>query len=135
MEAMKETRKRELLDMFSLGQIEKYFGTTLSFDDKGHAHVDLPYNPNLDQPCGIHGGVVATLLDTVGFFASAAVSRSVLLTTSELSMHFLNQALECDLHAEGWVIKAGKRISIAEMRVSEPNGGVIAIGTGTFVVL
>lgn len=132
---MNTDRKRELLELFSLGRIEKYFGTTLSFDDKGHAHVDLPYNPNLDQPCGIHGGVVATLLDTAGFFAAAAVSRSVLLTTSELSIHFLSPALACDLNAEGWVIKAGKRISIAEMRVSEPNGGVIAIGIGTFVVL
>jgi len=132
---MDTDRKRELLELFSLGRIEKYFGTTLSFDDNGHVHVDLPYNPNLDQPCGIHGGVVATLLDTAGFFAAATVSRSVLLTTSELSIHFLSPALECDLHAEGWVIKAGKRISIAEMRVSEPNGAVIAIGTGTFVVL
>ena len=135
METMNEARKRELLDMFSLAPIEKYFGTTLSFDDKGHAHVDLPYNPNLDQLCGIHGGVFATLLDAAGFFASAAVSRSVLLTTSELSIHFLNPAMACDLHAEGWVIKSGKRISIAEMRVSEPNGGIIANGTGTYVVL
>ena len=132
---MNTDRKRELLELFSLGRIGKYFGITLAFDGKGHVHVDLPYNPNFDQPYGIHGGVVATLLDTAGFFAAAAVSKSVMLTTSELSIHFLNPALACDLHAEGWVIKAGKRISIAEMRVSEPNGGVIAIGTGTFVVL
>jgi len=131
---MDTDRKRELLELFSTSRIEKYFGTTLSFDNKGHVHIDLPYNPNLDQPRGIHGGVVATLLDTAGFFAAAAVSKSILLTTSELSIHYLNPALECDLHAEGWVLKAGKRISIAEMRVSEPNGGVIAIGTGTFVV-
>ena len=132
---MNKDRKGELLELFSTARIEKYFGTTLSFDDKGHVHIDLPYNPNLDQPRGIHGGVVATLLDTAGFFAAAAVSKSVLLTTSELSIHFLNPALACDLHAEGWVLKAGKRIYVVEMRVSEPNGGIIAVGTGTFVVL
>jgi uncharacterized protein (TIGR00369 family) len=121
--------------MFSLGRIGKYFGTVLSFDENGHAHVDLPYNPNLDQPCGIHGGVVGTLLDTAGWFAAAAQSKSILLTTSELSVHFLSPALECDLHAEGWVVKAGKRIFISEMRASKRDGTVVAIGTGTFVVL
>jgi len=29
-------------------------------------------NPNLDYPCGIDGGVIATLLDTAGWFAVAA---------------------------------------------------------------
>ena len=132
---MNRDRERELLELFSTARIEKHFGTTLSFDNEGHVHINLPYNPNLDQPHGIHGGVVATLLDTAGFFAAAAVSKSVLLTTSELSIHFLNPALACDLHAEGWVLKAGKRNYVVEMRVSEPNGGIIAVGTGTFVVL
>jgi len=58
-----------------------------------------------------------------------------LVTTSEFKIHFLNPALECSLHAEGWVVKAGKRIIIAEMRVSKSNGELVAIGTGTFVVL
>jgi acyl-CoA thioesterase len=132
---MNPPRQRELLELFSLGRIGRFFGTTLSFDEDGHARVDLPYNPNLDQPCGIHGGVVGTLLDTAGWFAAAAQSKTILLTTSELSVHFLNPALECDLHAEGWVVKAGKRIFISEMRVAKPNGDVVAIGTGTFVVL
>jgi uncharacterized protein (TIGR00369 family) len=132
---MSTTRQRELLELYGSGRIGKFFGTTLSFDEQGHAHVDLPYNPSLDQPCGIHGGVVATLLDTAGWFAVAAQSRTIMVTTSELSTHFLNPALECDLHAEGWVVKTGKRISVAEMRVSKFNGDVVAIGTGTFVVI
>ncbi len=132
---MSSTRQRELLELFGSGRIAGFLGMTLSFDEQGHAHVDLPYNLNLDQPHGIHGGVMATLLDTAGWFAVAAQSRTILLTTSELSTHFLNPALECDLHAEGWVVKTGKRMSVAEMRVSKSNGNVVAIGTGTFVVI
>jgi len=132
---MYTTRQKELLELFGLGRIAKLFGTTLSFDEQGHAHVDLPYNRNLDQPCGIHGGVIATLLDTAGWFTVAAQSKTILVTTSEFKIHFLNPALECSLHAEGWVVKAGKRIIIAEMRVSKSNGEIVAIGTGTFVVL
>lgn len=132
---MSTKRQQELLELFSTGRIRKYFGTTLSFDELGHAHVNLPYNPNLDQPCGIHGGIIATLLDTAGWFAAAAQSKTILVTTSELSIHFLNPAQECALHAEGWVIKAGKRTLIGEMRVSKSDGEVVAIGTGTFVVI
>ena len=132
---MYTARQKELLELFSLGPIAKLFGTSLSFDAQGHAHVDLPYNQDLDQPCGIHGGVIATILDTAGWFAVAAQSKTILLTTSEFKIHFLNPALECDLHAEGWAVKSGKRVSIAEMRVSKANGEIVAIGTGTFVVI
>jgi len=132
---MNTRRQQELLELYSSGRIPGYFGMTLTFDEQGHAHVDLPYNPSLDQPCGIHGGIIATLLDTAGWFAVTAQSRTILVTTSELSIHFLNPAQECDLHAEGWVVKAGKRTLIGEMRVSRADGEVVAIGTGTFVVL
>ena len=132
---MNTKRQQELLELFNTGRIPKFFGFTLSFDEQGHAHVDLSYNPNLDQPCGIHGGIMATLLDTAGWFAVAAQSKTILVTTSELSIHFLNPAQECDLHAEGWVVKAGKRTLIGEMRVSKSDGEVAAIGTGTFVVI
>ena len=132
---MSTKRQQELLELFNTGRIPKFFGFTLSFDEQGHAHVDLPYNPNLDQPCGIHGGIIATLLDTAGWFAVAAQSKTILVITSELSIHFLNPAQECDLHAEGWVVKAGKRTLIGEMRVSKSDGEVAAIGTGTFVVI
>ena len=132
---MYTTRQKELLELFSLGRIATLFGTTLSFDEQGHAHVDLPYNPKLDQPCGIHGGVIATLLDTAGWFTVAAQSKTILVTTSEFNVHFLSPAIECHLHGEGWVVKAGRRIFIAEMQVSKFTGEVIAIGTGTFIVL
>ena len=132
---MSTKRQQERLELFNTGRIPKFFGFTLSFDEQGHAHVDLPYNPNLDQPCGIHGGIMATLLDTAGWFAVAAQSKTILVITSELSIHFLNPAQECDLHAEGWVVKAGKRTLIGEMRVSKSDGEVAAIGTGTFVVI
>lgn len=132
---MSTKRQQELLELFNTARLPKFFGFTLSFDEQGHAHVDLPYNQNLDQPYGIHGGIMATLLDTAGWFAAAAQSKTILVTTSELSIHLLNPAQECDLHAEGWVVKAGKRTLIGEMRVSKSDGEVAAIGTGTFVVI
>ncbi len=109
---------------------------TLSYDKQGHAYIHLPYNPNLDHTMGgIHGGAIATLLDNAGWFAAAAQIEGVWIATSEFKIHLLYPVRESELHAEGWVVKSGKRISIAEMRVSASDGELVAIGTGTYVTI
>lgn len=109
---------------------------TLSYDKQGHAHLKLPYNPNLDHTMGgIHGGAIATLLDNAGWFAAAAQIEWVWVATSEFKIHLLYPVRESELHAEGWVVKSGKRISIAEMRVLASDGELVAIGTGTYVTI
>ena len=49
-------------------------------------------------------------------------------------MHLLEPARECDLEAEGWIVRSGKRLDVAEMKVVGTDGVLYAIGTGTFVV-
>jgi len=58
-------RQVELVRKFSDSPIGRHFGMSLSYDEQGRAHVRLPYNPDLDHALGgIHGGIMATLLDT-----------------------------------------------------------------------
>jgi len=128
--------QQDLIELFRGVPIARYFGMILSYDEQGHAHLNLPYNPNLDHAGkGIHGGVMATLLDNAGWFAVAAKKEGVLVVTSEFTVHLLCPVKESELHAEGWVVKSGKRISVAEMRVSASDGELIAIGTGTYVTM
>ena len=133
---MKTAWQQELIELFRGAPIARFFGMTLSYDKQGHAHFILPYNPNLDHAGkGIHGGAIATLLDNAGWFAVAAQKEGVLVVTSEFKIHLLYPVRESELHAEGWVVKSGKRISIAEMRVSASDGELVAIGTGTYVTM
>lgn len=128
--------QQELIELFNEAPLTKSFGMTLSYDEQGCAHVILPYNPNLDHPMkGTHGGVIATMLDSAGWFAIASQNEGVWVTTSEFKVHLLNAARGSEIRAEGWVVKAGKRISVAEMRALTADGLLVAIGTGTFVVL
>lgn len=69
------------------------------------------------------------------WFAVAAQNEGVWIATSEFKVHLLNQVKESELHAEGWVVKAGKRISVAEMRVSSSSGELVAIGMGIYIPL
>ena len=125
----------QLIDMLQSSPIARLFGMRLSYDASGHAHLHLPYNPSLDHALhGIHGGAIATLLDNAGWFTSAALRAGQWVSTSELSIHLLEPACECDLEAEGWLVRTGKRSDVAEMKVVGADGVLYAIGTGTFVV-
>ena len=133
---MNTERKDELARFFNENApIARYFGMRLSFTDEGNAVINLPYNPDLDHALGgIHGGVYATMLDTAGWFTSAA-TREGWVTTSEMAIHFLLPAEHTSLRAVGRLIKHGKRQDIAEMHLYDGQGHLIGHGVGTFVVL
>jgi len=128
--------QQTLIDLFREAPIAKLFGMTLSYDGQGVARVDLPYNPDLDHAMkGVHGGVLATLVDSAGWFAVAALNEGVWVATSEFKIHLLNPVSETGVYAEGRVVKSGKRVSVAEMWASDSSGKLVAIGTGTFIAL
>lgn len=116
--------------------IARYFGMRLSFTDEGNAVIDLPYNSNLDHALGgIHGGVYATMLDTAAWFTAAVRELSCWVTTSELSVHFLEPAERTSLRAVGRLVKSGKRQDIAEAHLYDEQDRLIGHAVGTFVVL
>ena len=101
-----------------------------------HAHLKLPYSPGFDTITGgIHGGIIASLLESAGWYAVAAQNEGIWTATSHFNIHLLNPAQKTELYADGWVLKSGKRISVAEMKVFTPDGKLIATGSGTYVVL
>lgn len=135
---MSQERIDELLHMFNeVAPIARTLGMKLSFDDEGRAIVDLPYNPGLDHAQGgVHGGVYATMLDTAGWFTSAAAHEvDYWIATSEMSIHLLLPAAQTSLRAVGQILKRGKRQDVAEMRLYDGEGRLVAHATGTFVLL
>jgi len=107
----------------------------LSFDEKDRAIITLPYNPNLDHGEGaIHYEIVATLLDTVGWFTCALAHGGPVITT-EMSLHFLHKAVATELKARGDILNLGRKQVIAKMQVWDENGIRISYGTGTFLII
>jgi len=129
-------RTEELTRFFNeRAPIARYLGMRLSFTDAGDAVIDLPSNPNLDHALGgMHGGVYATMLDTAGWFASAA-AHDGWVTTSELTIHFLLPAERTSLRAVGRMVKSGKRQDVAEVHLYDDQDRLIGHAVGTFVVL
>ena len=95
-----------------------------------YARIRLPYRDELQQPAGVvHGGAVATLIDTVVVPAVAsaydAVPRMVTLT---MNVQYLGAVVEEDAVAEGWVQRRGRSTVFCRAEVRTEGGTVAATG-------
>ncbi|MFH1035002.1 MAG: PaaI family thioesterase [Pseudomonadota bacterium] len=89
------------------------------------------------QPFGlVHGGVLASLVDAAGFWALYSQTPPELgLTTVEMKLNFLAPAVSGRLYATGKTIRMGKTLSLAEARVEDQDGKLLAHGTVTLMAL
>lgn len=127
-------REAELVRLFRGAPIVQTFGMELRFDEEGRAVVRLPFNPDLDHAIGgIHGGALATLLDTAGWFTVAA-RHDTWIATVEFHTRLLEPVAKVDLEATGWIVRPGSRISAASMEVRSEEGERVAVGSGSFYI-
>ncbi|MBL6975785.1 MAG: PaaI family thioesterase [Deltaproteobacteria bacterium] len=128
-----EKHRRELDSLFNEhAPIGRAYGMSAYYDDEGCAVFDLPYNPDFDHAMGgIHGGVMATLLDNAGWFTAAPYYENWIATV-EMQVRLHEPVQRKHLVARGRLVRAGKRISVANMEVRTTEGTLVASGSGTF---
>jgi uncharacterized protein (TIGR00369 family) len=76
---------------------------------------------------GIHGGVVAALIDIAGQAAIAAKLHHG-ATTIDLRVDYLRLAVGKELRATGTVIKLGRTIGLVDVQMNDDEGNTVAIG-------
>ncbi len=101
-----------------------------------YARLRLPYRPDLIQPAGVvHGGAIATLIDTVVVPALASPYESFpQLLTIDLQIQFMAALRGEDAIAEGWIVKRGRSIAFCRAEVLAASGELVATGTLTYRV-
>ena len=101
-----------------------------------YARMSLPYRPELNQPHGIvHGGAIATLIDSVVVPAIGAVyAQDVIYSTIDMQIRYMSAVREQDVVAEGIVTKRGRSIVFCDAEVYLPDGTIAAQGTLTYKV-
>lgn len=102
-----------------------------------YCRMRLPFRKELEQPAGVvHGGVLATLLDSVVVPAvGAAYGREVRYSTVDMHVQFMAALVEDDAIGEGWVVKRGRSIVFCESEVcAATTGKVVARAVLTFSV-
>lgn len=129
-----KTNSRNLIEFFHGSPIAKSFGMRLSYNENFQATLDLPYNANLNHALGgIHGGAIATMIDNAGWF-TVAVRYKTWIATTEFNIKLLEPVEKAHLRSHGELIRAGKKIAVARMRVVSEDGTLVAIGSGTFKI-
>jgi uncharacterized protein (TIGR00369 family) len=101
-----------------------------------YARLRLPFRTELEQPAGvIHGGAIATLIDTVVVPAigSAYEERRVLLTLS-MTIDYVGSIAEQDAIAEGWVTRRGRSIVFCAAEVRAADGTLAATASLVYKV-
>ena len=89
------------------------------------------------QPYGIvHGGVVATIIDTATFWAAfLRLPEEDGLVNVDLKLNYLKSIVNGKLVARGNCIRHGRSICYSEAGVYDENESLIAHGTSTLMVL
>lgn len=118
--------------------VAKLFNTTVVTAEVGAVTLSSHPGPDaMSRRGGVHGGVLATLLDTALVLAAVTGAEKVdTYSTVELSVHYLRPVPPgpVELTTVAGLLKAGRRLSFAQARVEGADGTVFATATGTVAV-
>lgn len=80
----------------------------------------------------MHGGVMSALADTAGGFAvwSALDDARARVSTIDLRIDYLLPGKQEDLHAHATLVRAGKTVGVADVRLFHPSAPAATIATG-----
>lgn len=114
-----------------------WLGAEVLAVEEGRLEMGIPYDPkiaNLDEAGTVHGGVVATLIDTASAHALRTTFEdplSVGMSTIEVNARYVRPARD-DLLATAEVVRAGGSVGVTDVTVEAPGPDgeptVVAVG-------
>jgi uncharacterized protein (TIGR00369 family) len=125
--------------MLDVSPFNLFLGLTVVKADAETQEVTMraPMRPEFERRPGSkqwHGGVIASVIDTVGDFAvGMMVGRG--LPTVNFRVDYLKPAVDTALVAVSRVRRAGKSVGVADVDVFDEKGALLAIGRGTYSTL
>lgn len=127
----------EIQEIVRHSPFPNHMAMRLSKMDIGLASIELDLSNIHLQPFGlVHGGVIATMIDTATFWAVfMCIPEKAGLVNVDLKLNYLKPVTKGMLKAEGRSIRDGKSICYSEARVYDESGELIAHGTSTLMVL
>lgn len=127
----------KLINMVNTSPYPKHLRMQLDSISVDQAVVKLNTEQCHLQPFGIvHGGVLATLVDTATFWSVfLRLPEDAGLVNIDLKLNYLKSISSGLMIAQGSCIRAGRTINYAEASVKDKEGNLIAHGTSTLMVL
>jgi uncharacterized protein (TIGR00369 family) len=113
-------------------------GITMLSAEPGIVRMGMPVGEYLYNPIGtVHGGTIATLLDSVlGCAVHSMLPAGRGYTTLEIKVNYLRAVTEAtaEIVAEGRTVHVGRQSAVAEGRVTDESGRIYATASTTCLV-
>jgi uncharacterized protein (TIGR00369 family) len=126
--------RREVIEQFiPQSPLVGHLGMRLESIGSDEAVLVLPFRPELATLGDtVHGGAIASLIDTAGMAACWAADEepaSLAGSTVTLNVSYLAAAKGQDLTARAVVTRRGRSMVFSEVRVTEPGDRLVATGS------
>jgi uncharacterized protein (TIGR00369 family) len=117
-----------------------FLGFKLEKISDGFAQIRVPFKQELvgdPRSSAIHGGVIATAMDSVGGAAAMTTMKSFedKISTIDMRVDYLRPGKPMDLIVEGEIVRSGNRIVVTRMVVyQEDRQHLVAEGKAVYNV-
>ncbi len=128
---------RLIREKFETNHFPRSLGIELDSIEHGRARLSLEVRQQHLQLAGImHGGAIATLIDTAVAFAIVGASKpGSRFTTIEMKVNYLRPIREGRVVADAKLIRDGRRIVVSDCDVYDSEGKLSAKGLLTYMRL
>jgi uncharacterized protein (TIGR00369 family) len=119
--------------------ISALMGFEMTEVEEGRVVFECEIGEHLYNPIGmVHGGFACTLLDTsMGCSVSSTLPANVGYTTTDIQVRLIRAMLVSTgrVRCEGKVLHVGRTTAVAEGRITDAKGKLLAVGTTACAIL
>ena len=132
-----EARLLRAREAFASVPYAKLLGLELGELKPGEASLHLEVRDELKQNQGVvHGGAVASLIDTAAAFAIVTrLEPHERVTTTDLTIHYLRPITEGRLTASARIVRGGRRLIVVSVEVRNDQQALVATSVTGYIKL
>jgi uncharacterized protein (TIGR00369 family) len=122
-------------DAFAAVAYARFLGLQMGEVSDGVASIHLDVREELKQNQGVvHGGAVASLIDTASAFAVLTqIELHERVTTTDLTIHYLRPVTSGRMTATARVVRGGRRLFVLSVEVQNAAQVLVATAVTTYI--
>jgi len=135
--SLDEARVARAQTAFAAVPFAKLLGLEMGELKTGEATLHLTVRDELTQNQGVmHGGAVASLIDTASAFAVVTqLEPDERVTTTDLTIHYLRPIVSGRLSATARIVRGGRRLFVLSIEVINDQQKLVATAITTYIKL
>ena len=132
-----ESQRKRIEDALSTVPFAKLLGIKLDAIEPGDATLSLQIRDDFKQNAGVvHGGVIASLIDSATAFAIVPLlNADERTTTVDLTISYLRPLTAGSMVARAKVLRAGRRLIVVSAELFDDGRNLAATALSTYVRL